>query len=232
VLGLAEERVRAFSLAAWGNVHTLVVLLGTGLAVGTGQPALLACGAACSFAILLVQTRGQWTPKGNLGVANAVTTLRVLMTLALLLGYARLPDEILAITAVVILLMDGLDGWLARHFGAASEFGARYDVEADALFVIALALVLLARGDAGLWVLIAGLWRYVYILARILFPTPTEAPRTLFGRVTYVVMLLSFILALLLPPAWGAPSAALGTLGVSISFIRSFWQCYAPQRAA
>ena len=232
MLGLAHERRRAFSMTTWGNHHTLAVVVATGLCVAFRNPAVLAWVAAASFLILVVRTRGDWTPHGRLGLANLVTTLRLSMTLALLVGHTRLPDGVVAAAALSILILDGVDGYLARRLGVASDFGARYDVEADALFVIALSVILLARGAAGPWVLIAGLWRYFYILGRIVVPSPAEAPRTLFGRVTYVLMLVSFILALLLPPAWSAGLAAVGTLGVSVSFVRSFWLCYFPDPAS
>jgi phosphatidylglycerophosphate synthase len=231
VLGSVVDHVSPFSLTTWGNLHTAAIVVATGLAVGLGYPPLIAWVAVASFLILLVQSWGSWTPTGQLGIANLVTTLRLVLTCALLVGSTRLPDAILVVTALSILILDGIDGWLARRFGAASEFGARYDVEADALFVIALAVILLSRGAAGPWVLIAGLWRYFYILIRLVLPSPIEAPRTLFGRVSYVVMLVSFILAVIVPPAWSARLALLGTLGVSVSFVRSFWQCYFPSRA-
>lgn len=231
VLDVADQRGRSFSMQTWGNLHTVAIVVTTGLCVGFRDPALLAWVAASSFLILIVQTRGHWTPHGQIGVANLVTTLRLSMTLALLVGHGRLLDGAVALTALSILILDGVDGYLARRLGVASEFGARYDVESDSLFVIALSVILLARAAAGPWVLIAGLWRYFYILARLVVPSPVEAPRTLFGRVSYVLMLVFFILALLLPPAWSTALAALGTLGVSISFIRSFWLCYFPERA-
>jgi phosphatidylglycerophosphate synthase len=232
VLGLADEHRQGFSMTTWGNVHTLAVVLATGFSVGFGVPALLAWVAAASFLILVIKTRGSWTPDGHLGVANLVTTLRLSMTLALLVGHSRFADAPVALTALAILVLDGVDGYLARRYDAASDFGARYDVEADSLFVIALSVILLARGATGPWVLVAGLWRYFSILAGLVVPRPAEAPRTLFGRVSYVLMLVSFILALLLPAPYGGSLALVGTCGVSISFIRSFWLCYFPKRDA
>ena len=232
MLGLADERRQSFSMTTWGNVHTVAVVLATGFSVAFSAPALLAWVAAASFLILVLKTRRSWTPDGNLGVANLVTTLRLSMTLALLVGHGRFADTIVALTALSILVLDGVDGYLARRYDAASEFGARYDVEADSLFVIALSVILLARGVTGPWVLVAGLWRYFYILAGLIVPRPAEAPRTLFGRVSYVFMLLSFILALLLPAPWSGSLTFVGTCGVSISFIRSFWLCYFPKRDA
>ena len=52
-------------------------------------------------------------------------------------------------------VLDGLDGWLARRAGMASAFGARFDVEVDALLIQALAILTWRYGKAGPWVLLA-----------------------------------------------------------------------------
>src|SRR5688572_9648329 len=128
--------MRAFSLELWSNLHTLAMMLATTLALGFGQPALLAVFASGSFAVLVVNSRQHWTPQGRFGLANAATTLRLLLTFSLLIAYERLPQVGLALGALSILALDAIDGWLARRLGEASEFGARYDLEADALLVL------------------------------------------------------------------------------------------------
>lgn len=220
--------MRELSLERWSNIHTVAMVLATALALGFSQPALLAAFASVSFVVLVVRSRQHWTQRGRFGVANTATTVRLLLTFSLLLAYERLPELALALGALCILALDAIDGWLARRLGEASEFGAQYDLEADALLVLALGLLLHARGLAGAWVLVAGLWRYVYILARIMFPRSVEAPRTLFNRLTYSLMLAAFSAAWLVPKAWSVALAALGTLGISVSFLRSFWFCYGP----
>lgn len=225
--GLASLRVDAVAgLTRWSQAHSVLVVAGTALAVWARFPPVLAWVAAGSFAILITLARGTWTPEGQFGSANLVTTVRLVMTLGLLLAHQHFTNVVVAVSTVAILVLDGLDGWLARRFGRASDFGARYDVEVDALFVMALSGLLLARGVAGPWVLAAGLWRYVEVLGRFVFPGLAEAPRTFFARVCYVVVLSAFVLALLVPPAWSSPIAAVGTLALSGSFLRSLGQCY------
>jgi phosphatidylglycerophosphate synthase len=117
----------------------------------------------------------------------------------------------------------------SRGVAVNSEFGARYDIEADALLVLTLTIILHHRGLAGAWVVMAGLWRYLYVLTPLLFPTPLgEARRSRHGRFAYVLMISCFMLTLLLPPGVGAPLALVGTLAVSMSFLHSFWERYNP----
>jgi phosphatidylglycerophosphate synthase len=40
-----------------------------------------------------------------------------------------------------LLALDGLDGWLARRFGLASAYGARFDMEVDGFLILVLALL-------------------------------------------------------------------------------------------
>lgn len=218
-------------LTRWSQAHSVLVVLAALLAAWAGFPPLLGWVAGGSFVMLIALSRGTWTPEGQFGSANLVTSVRLAMTLGLLFAHQHLDNGVVAVSAVAILVLDGLDGWLARRFGRASAFGARYDVEVDALFVMALSGLLLARGVAGAWVLAAGLLRYIYILGMVIIPSPIEAPRTLFGRLCYVLVLVCFVLSLLVPPAWSSAVAALGTGALCVSFLRSWWQCYFPESA-
>lgn len=212
---------------SWGSVHSAAVVIGTVMALATGVPALLTFVGALSLLYLVVQSRRHWTPSGSFGMANAVTTLRLLLTVALLVGCETQSSMVLAAMALSILLLDGVDGWLARLRGSSSDFGARYDTEVDALFVLALAFTLYERDAAGPWILLSGLWRYLYVLAPLLLPTPVgEAPRSIYYRVAYLLMILSFVSALALPRSAAFFLCLLGTVIISVSFLHSFWRRY------
>ncbi|MBL9037134.1 MAG: CDP-alcohol phosphatidyltransferase family protein [Archangium sp.] len=154
---------------------------------------------------------------GRVGVANGITFARV----GLVLAGALSPQPLLALAAfTAVWVLDGLDGWVARARGEASDFGARFDLETDAFFVAALSAALVTLVDAPPWVLVAGLLRYTLVLARaVLVETPAVEYRSRFGRYAYsaaVVCLLGGFLA--------AP-VALPTAGVAVlcfSFSRDF----------
>ena len=59
--------------------------------------------------------------------------------------------------------LDGIDGWVARTTGSQSAFGARFDMELDAFFILALCVVAVALQRGGVWVLWIGLARYGFI---------------------------------------------------------------------
>jgi phosphatidylglycerophosphate synthase len=70
---------------------------------------------------------------------------------------------LLVALSVVALVLDAVDGRVARRTGTVSAVGARFDGEVDALLILVLS-VLVAR-SAGAWVLAIGAARYAFLAA-------------------------------------------------------------------
>jgi phosphatidylglycerophosphate synthase len=166
------------------------------------------------------------------GLANTITLSRAALT-ALLFGIAAewlaggtgaFADRArwsLAAIAALILILDGLDGHAARRGGTASPFGARFDMEADALFVLALFLLVMATGALGPWVLACGVIRYAFLIAcqiepRLNGPLPPRRRR----KAIYVVQAVSPMVALMpiCPPIYGSMLCAAAFGFVAYSF--------------
>lgn len=217
--------------SAWRHVAVALAATVIGAAVlrealGLGTDYLVAavavalCGAA---AILHSLPRSH--PHATFGPANTVTLARAVPT-ALVAALAVEPGTVaaaafatLAGTAVVVL--DGLDGRLARRHGVASEFGARFDMETDALLVLALAVLAWRWDRAGAWVVLSGLARYLFVGAAVVAPwmrrplPPSRRRQTV--CVVQIVVLLA-VVAPLLPRAATAPLALAGLLVLAYSF--------------
>jgi len=110
-------------------------------------------------------------PASGIGPANRVTLARVTLVLpvtALALRAGPLPLLgywwVLAL-ATVAMVLDGVDGLVARRTGSQGAFGARFDMEVDALLLLALSGLLWQSGKAGPWVLLIGALRYLFVLA-------------------------------------------------------------------
>jgi phosphatidylglycerophosphate synthase len=109
------------------------------------------------------------------GLANQVTLLRaglVCLVGGALLASGQAPSLSWSLAALVAaaLLLDAVDGWLARRLRLVSSFGARFDVEIDALLLLILALLVWQADRVGGWVLAIGLLRYAFVLAGGLWP--------------------------------------------------------------
>jgi phosphatidylglycerophosphate synthase len=78
------------------------------------------------------------------------------------------PVVVLVALASVALVLDGVDGWVARRTGTASALGARFDMEVDAFLILVLSISV-ARPMGG-WVLAIGAMRYAYVAASWALP--------------------------------------------------------------
>lgn len=164
-------------------------------------------------------------PHPRFGPANAVTLARAACTvpIAALIVAPATPGAAVFVAAAgtLVAVLDGVDGRLARRDGLASEFGARFDMETDALLVLALSALAWRWDRAGVWVLASGLLRYAFVAAGAVAPwlravlPPGRRRQTI--CVVQIVVLLA-VVAPLLPRALSAPLAFAGLLALLYSF--------------
>jgi phosphatidylglycerophosphate synthase len=152
-----------------------------------------------TFAVLFVDAGTH--PFTQFGRANQVTTGRAVFV-ALVVGAIAEPVTSAvaagaAAAGVAVTMMDGVDGWVARRSSMASRFGARFDMEVDALFILALAILTWRHGKAGSWVLLSGLLRYVFVAAGWLLPQMQQPlPISRRRQTICVVQVVALIVAL------------------------------------
>lgn len=165
-------------------------------------------------------------PRG-IGAANHVTLARAIMIagLAGLLPYPQLVMDygwwVLAIAGIALAL-DGVDGAIARSTRTETDFGARFDMELDAFFIMILCGLVWMAGQVGIWVLLIGLMRYAFVGAGLLLPGLRRPLPPSFRRRLICVVQIAGLMICLAPPtgpmaATLVAAAALGLL--SLSFI-------------
>jgi phosphatidylglycerophosphate synthase len=182
-------------------------------------------------ATFVVLDLGRHAPHQRFGVGNSVTLARAGLTALLwgvvgetLLGPGELDAALrwlLALAATAALILDGVDGWLARRSGMASAFGADFDLEVDSLFMLALSLLVYETDAVGAWVLTNGLMRYVFVLAgwfwpRLAAPLPPLRRRKVICAAQGAVLIVA--LAPLLPGAVVPAVCLFGVALLSYSF--------------
>ncbi|MBD8891236.1 CDP-alcohol phosphatidyltransferase family protein [Roseibium litorale] len=201
--------LRASALKTLGAVFAaaIAVFAYAGLHPGLGLAAPAAAAAAlfCIYALVLGGLRHHPHPK--LGAANLVTAIRAAMV-CLAGATVLLADNIassnqllwgLAALTSAALLLDGVDGYLARRNGEASDLGARFDMETDALLILILSAAAFILGKAGLWVLGIGLMRYAFVLAQVALPRLRGSLSPSFRRQLICVVQVGALCLLLLP---------------------------------
>jgi len=118
--------------------------------------------------------------------------------------------------------LDGVDGWLARRTRMASAFGARFDMEIDALLVQVLAILAWQHGKAGAWVLTSGLLRYGFVAAGWAWPwMQAPLPRSVRRKAICVVQIVALVVVLspLVTPPLSIWIAALALIALTYSFL-------------
>src|SRR5687768_16547061 len=116
----------------------------------------MGCGLVTTAALSHGFTR---SGRRTLGAANRVTLTRATLVGGVtalvadaLVGSANIPA--IVGLAVVALILDGVDGWVARRTRTVSALGARFDMEVDAFLIFMLSVY--AAGSVGPWVLAIG----------------------------------------------------------------------------
>ena len=213
----------------WSLVNAVAVLLAVVGAVWLRTLAPILIVGVTMLGGLAGIERGRWTPHGTFGVANGVTALRGGL-LGLLAPAASIGPWPLVALSLLFLSLDGLDGWLARRYDLSSSFGAFFDKETDALFLLLLCGLAAFQGRLPPWILGAGLLRYGFVVVLFLLPTPQKTEsRSSIARYVFGVMVAALLVSFLAPPSLSRPLVAMATAALLASFGRSLWGIVAPQ---
>ncbi|MFC7368269.1 MULTISPECIES: CDP-alcohol phosphatidyltransferase family protein [Vreelandella] len=214
---------RLYTLSEVALAGLLLLMLGVAL------PTLLESAVnwwlAAGLYVLMGTLVVSFWPYGPLGWANRVTLGRgVLVTIvAGALAASAFTNAIwlwLAV-AVIALLLDGVDGWIARHTKTHTPFGARFDMELDALLILLLCIGLLQSEHLGVWVLLIGGMRYLFVAASWPFPW-LKAPLFDSFRRKAVCVWQVVALLLALTPLTSPLAASLLALSALATLIYSF----------
>ncbi|MGQ5261234.1 CDP-alcohol phosphatidyltransferase family protein [Micromonospora sp. ZYX-F-536] len=193
MIGLGAQLVVLAALAA------TVGLGGAGWLVGTGY-AVVTC---------IALSRGlRQAGASRLGPADRVTLTRAVLvgavTALVVDSFGRpSPVGLLVAVSAVALLLDAVDGQVARRTGTVSALGARFDMEVDAFLILVLSVYVAPA--AGAWVLAIGAMRYAFVAASAVLPWLSGSlPPRYWRKVVAAAqgVLLAVAAARVLPEPW------------------------------
>jgi phosphatidylglycerophosphate synthase len=212
----------AIALAVLASVSAAALL---GRWLDDGPLAIRAAVLAAGGGALLLWLAARQLRAETFGAANAVTLARAALTVLLgaLVGAASTPalGWVLVGLGAVAVALDGVDGALARARNESNGFGARFDMETDALLILVLAALAWQHGKAGAWILAAGLTRYLFVAAGWAFGwLAAPLPSSLRRQAVCVVQIVSLLgaLAPVVVPPWSAAVALVGLAALVWSF--------------
>ena len=205
-------------------LHALTCFTGVTLALFFDHALLFAVSGLASFLLLVSITKPHWTPTAIFGAANWITTVRLLLTTIVLFLPGSFTAGVTAVfLSILVLVLDGFDGRIARERGLASEFGEHYDKESDAFFMLALCLAIFMQGRLDAWILIPGLLRYGFVLTLFLLkPDLGKEYRSNWARWIYVFSISGLLSVFVLPPFIHLPAVVLTTTALLLSFAHYF----------
>ena len=229
--GGTVRTVQTFPAAA------LVAQLAMGVALaatvglgGAGWAVVIVCGVLLNAAL----ARGVLRYGAHqLGPADWVTLARATLAVGVAALVADSFDEAVPLWALVglaavALLLDAIDGWVARRSGTASALGAHFDAEVDAFLILALS-VYVARWN-GAWILAIGAARYAFYAAGSVWPWMREPlPARYWRKVVAAIqgIVLTVAAADVLPRSLTQAALLGALLLLGESFGRDVWWLWA-----
>ncbi len=181
-----------------------------------------------AYALVLVAVLGRAYRRADLdrfGPANRITLVRAgLVGVVAALVATDGPVTVLVPVATVAVVLDGVDGAVARRTGSVTGFGARFDMEVDAVLLALLSLAV--AHVVGPWVVLIGAARYLWILAYHPWPwLGSPLPVRYWRKAVAVVQAVVLLLALTgwLPRPLTIALVAVALAALVWSFATSAW---------
>jgi len=185
--------------AAVGAGLQILLLALLGSAIGMG-PAGRLTGLLFAVAGWAVLSRAvHRSDLASFGPANRVTLGRATLVGAVTALVADSfrgapPVPLLVGLTAVALVLDGVDGKVARRTGTSSALGARFDMEVDAFLILVLSVYVSL--ELGPWVLLIGAMRYAFVAAArvqpwLNAPLPPSTARKAVAAIQGVFLLIA-----------------------------------------
>jgi phosphatidylglycerophosphate synthase len=169
-----QSAMRTIRLATILGILATAALLGVvSAAAGLGFAGWIAGLAAGSAATALIAAARRRSDQPAIHPADWVTLTRAVLcagVAGLVAASFGRPASITALVTLstVALVLDAVDGQVARRTGTATTVGARLDGEVDAFLILLLSIAV--SRDYGSWVLVIGAAHYALLLAGWLVP--------------------------------------------------------------
>jgi len=206
--------------------HAILMLVGGASAAVSAQGMLLVLFAIVSFMALWQERSESPSPVTDAGsVANALTLSRVAVVLLATASMPHVGSALVILAFTYNIAVDAVDGTVARRAGGASSFGAVFDREADALFVLSAYFYFYAYsiGPFGAWVLLPGLLPYLYRLGVVAVSAPVAAENRERAAAPLAGVNFVLLLAAVALPGYATPILGASFVVVLLSFGPSFW---------
>jgi len=214
-----NQQTKAYN---WSLAHAVIMLFSTGIVLLSNNMMFFVLSAFTSFIVYIFNNLSlirSFKPIG--GYANWITFFRMLLLMYIALHFESTSYIVIVFVFIVNILLDILDGIVARKFETESTFGLYFDMELDAFYVCLASIILYLEGLTGIWIIWIGLLRYIFTFLMVLLNINIASePKQKFA--SWVAGILFW--CLLLPFYNVKLNMILGMVGalVIFSFVKSF----------
>ena len=213
-------------------VSGIVSLSGAGLST-SGWVVGITCGTVTSLGLARARSHfgaDRLTPADRVTLVRATLATAVAALVADSFAHP-VPVRTLVSLAAAALVLDAIDGWVARRT-AIGSLGARFDAEVDAFLILVLS-VYVAR-SVGAWVLLIGAARYAFLIVGWLLPWMREPLPPRYWRKFVAAtqgIVLTIAAANVLPSAVNDAGLVCALIVLAESFGRDVWWLRLRRRA-
>lgn len=161
-----NQQVKAYN---WSIAQAIIMLFLTGFVLLTNNMMIFTLIVFISFGTYFLSnynTIKSFKPLG--GYANWITFFRMLLLMYVALNFKIISHTSIILIFVLNILLDILDGIVARKFKTESIFGLYFDMELDAFYVCLASIILYLEGLTGCWIIWIGLLRYLFTFLVVL----------------------------------------------------------------
>lgn len=145
------------------NVHAVALLMAIVVTIAIETSIAIAITTCGSFCYFLVRCSPKHINGSGINqIGNWLTGVRLILILIVIILLQELSPLLIFALFATNVLLDVADGFAARRMGQASYFGAVFDQEVDAVFVICAGLYFYLVSGFGPWVLIPGILRCAF----------------------------------------------------------------------
>jgi phosphatidylglycerophosphate synthase len=210
------------------ELHAIIMLTAFIAAIVTGQIEWLLGAAVVAFVLKFIIRKDEYSANGVLGgAANWITLARLVTLIVATLILRDNTGVVFGSIILAIIIVDGLDGYVARKYGLATRFGADFDMETDALLSCVLSLIAYWHYDVSLLVPAAGVLRYAFvILLRMSGLHKYDPPKMPGVRLIAVIFFISLITPYFIDPPLSGWSMEVAAALIFFSFGREFYLRY------
>jgi phosphatidylglycerophosphate synthase len=156
-------------LTSWTNYHCLISFVALGISLSLNTTIIFLFVSLLSMMLLVSLNFSLFLTKlgcnsAQSSIANWVTLSRFLIVFLALIYHNSLSTWLFFCLVASVVILDVVDGFLARKYQAESEFGQVFDMESDAFFVTCMGIYFHKTTDVGVILLLPGALRYIFTL--------------------------------------------------------------------